>query len=48
MRILVVEDETGLANSLVAALNEECSAVDIASDGEVTRSRAWPVQRTIS
>jgi two-component system OmpR family response regulator len=34
MRILVVEDETGLANSLVAGLKEECYAVDRAADGE--------------
>jgi len=34
MRILVVEDETGLANSLVAGLKEECYAVDRAGDGE--------------
>ncbi|HKV39486.1 MAG TPA: response regulator transcription factor [Blastocatellia bacterium] len=34
MRILVVEDEIGLANSLVAGLKEECYAVDRAGDGE--------------
>ena len=34
MRILVVEDETGLANSLVAGLKEETYAVDHAADGE--------------
>jgi two-component system copper resistance phosphate regulon response regulator CusR len=34
MRILVVEDESGLANSLVAGLKEECYAVDRAGDGE--------------
>lgn len=34
MRILVVEDEAGLANSLVAGLKEECYAVDQTSDGE--------------
>jgi two-component system copper resistance phosphate regulon response regulator CusR len=34
MRILVVEDEAGLANSLVAGLKEECYAVDRAADGE--------------
>jgi DNA-binding response OmpR family regulator len=34
MRILVVEDETGLANSLVAGLKEERYAVDRAADGE--------------
>jgi DNA-binding response OmpR family regulator len=34
MRILVVEDEAGLANSLVAGLKEECYAVDHTSDGE--------------
>ena len=34
MRILVVEDETGLANSLVAGLKEECYAVDRAGNGE--------------
>jgi|ERR1700733_6168956 DNA-binding response OmpR family regulator len=33
MRILVVEDESGLANSLVAGLKEECYAVDRAGDG---------------
>jgi two-component system copper resistance phosphate regulon response regulator CusR len=33
MRILVVEDESGLANSLVAGLKEECYAVDRAVDG---------------
>lgn len=34
MRILVVEDETGLANSIVAGLKEERYAVDHAADGE--------------
>jgi DNA-binding response OmpR family regulator len=34
MRILVVEDEAGLANSLIAGLKEECYAVDCAADGE--------------
>jgi DNA-binding response OmpR family regulator len=34
MRILVVEDETGLANSIVAGLKEERYAVDHAIDGE--------------
>lgn len=34
MRILVVEDEAGLANSLVAGLKEECYAVDHSGDGE--------------
>ena len=34
MRLLVVEDETGLANSLVAGLREESYAVDRAADGE--------------
>ncbi|HEY6327960.1 MAG TPA: response regulator transcription factor [Blastocatellia bacterium] len=34
MRILVVEDESSLANSLVAGLKEECYAVDRAGDGE--------------
>src|SRR5262245_21064166 len=34
MRILVVEDETGLAGSLVAGLKEECYAVDSAGDGQ--------------
>jgi DNA-binding response OmpR family regulator len=34
MRILVVEDETGLANSIVAGLKEERYAVDRAADGE--------------
>jgi len=34
MRILVVEDEAGLANSLVAGLKEECYAVDHSADGE--------------
>jgi DNA-binding response OmpR family regulator len=34
MRILVVEDENGLANSLVAGLKEERYAVDRAADGE--------------
>jgi DNA-binding response OmpR family regulator len=34
MRILVVEDEPGLANSLVAGLKEECYAVDQTGDGE--------------
>lgn len=34
MRILVVEDEEGLANSLVAGLKEEAYAVDKAVDGE--------------
>jgi DNA-binding response OmpR family regulator len=34
MRILVVEDEAGLANSLVAGLKEECYAVDQTGDGE--------------
>ncbi|MGA9770710.1 MAG: response regulator transcription factor, partial [Blastocatellia bacterium] len=34
MRILVVEDETGLAHSIVAGLKEECYAVDRAADGE--------------
>ena len=34
MRILVVEDEAGLANSLVAGLKEECYAVDQTADGE--------------
>jgi DNA-binding response OmpR family regulator len=36
VRILVVEDETGLANSLVAGLKEERYAVDRAADGEET------------
>jgi DNA-binding response OmpR family regulator len=34
MRILVVEDETGLANSIVAGLREERYVVDRAADGE--------------
>lgn len=34
MRILVVEDEAGLANSIAAGLKEECYAVDLAADGE--------------
>ena len=34
MRILVVEDESGLANSLVAGLKEECYAVDRAGEGD--------------
>jgi DNA-binding response OmpR family regulator len=34
MRILVVEDEAGLANSIVAGLKEERYAVDRAEDGE--------------
>ena len=34
MRILVVEDEAGLANSLVAGLKEECYAVDHSADGQ--------------
>lgn len=34
MRILVVEDETGIANSLVAGLKEERYIVDRATDGE--------------
>ena len=34
MRILVVEDEAGLANSIVAGLKEECYAVDHSADGE--------------
>lgn len=34
MRILIVEDEIGLANSLVAGLKEERYAVDYTADGE--------------
>ena len=40
MRILVVEDEAGLANSLVAGLKEELYAVDHSDDGQTAEFMA--------